>query len=748
MSWGEMRKLLRRDLERTGNAFLEVLRNAQDEVVMIRHVDAKMMRILRLDDAIPVPVTVTRGGKDQTITVMKRERRYCQLVNGVSLMYFKEFGAKRDLHKKTAVWAPFGQRLPANMRATEIMHFVVLPDSHTPYGVPRWVCQIPSVLGSRHAEEFNLEFFANGGVPPVMILLQGGTLQAETRAAIERMVSGEAKKNNRIMVIEAEPAGGGLNQTPPQARVTVERFGSDRQSDSMFENYDERCEERVRRAFRLPPIFVGQAKDYTFACYDAETETLTDAGWIKYDGFKPGMRIACYDTKTQSLTYQEPIGGALVYDVENVEMHRFQGESLDLCITPKHRMLWSTQRGVEKLTTIEEMLSTCTRPNFVARIDQYDEGEVLEEFTPPWVPLVTGGNVAYAMPPRSLAAADFLELAGWFVSEGCAHQQLTEFSICQKQSKHWSRVLGLAKRLEKRGCAYRVADPDADIRYVHVVDKSLTHWLAVNAGYRQHTRHIPALIKGLCRDQLAIFFDALMAGDGTIDARADRKSGAYSTTSKQLADDVQEIAIKLGYRTKLRVEPPGTAGIRAVYRVLLSKGARAGGGGRTQAVRYAEHHSREFYTGKVYCFSVPTGVFVTRRNGVVAVQGNTAFASYTVAEAQVFKPERDVLRRNDHHEAAAGARLQGLQDAVEPAGDRRRHTEAPGPGGDPGYGRPGRAGRHRQGGERHLRHSFEGVGGGTQPRAEARRAAGAAAQRSSRRCRAQRPIRLSLGRRA
>ena len=172
------------------------------------------------------------------------------------------------------------------MRATEIMHFVVLPDSHTPYGVPRWVCQIPSVLGSRHAEEFNLEFFANGGVPPVMILLQGGTLQAETRAAIERMVSGEAKKNNRIMVIEAEPAGGGLNQTPPQARVTVERFGSDRQSDSMFENYDERCEERVRRAFRLPPIFVGQAKDYTFACYDAETETLTDAGWIECDRFK------------------------------------------------------------------------------------------------------------------------------------------------------------------------------------------------------------------------------------------------------------------------------------------------------------------------------------------------------------------------------------------------------------------------------------------------------------------------------
>jgi hypothetical protein len=31
--------------------------------------------------------------------------------------------------------------------------------------------------------------------------------------------------------------------------VTIERFGGDRTTDSMFENYDAKCEERVRRAF-------------------------------------------------------------------------------------------------------------------------------------------------------------------------------------------------------------------------------------------------------------------------------------------------------------------------------------------------------------------------------------------------------------------------------------------------------------------------------------------------------------------
>jgi len=127
MSFTTIRKKLRRDLHRTGNAYIEILRNPQDEIVFFRWVDAKMMRMLRLDDAVPVDQTVIRGGKPVTIKTMTRERRYCQLVNGVSLMYFKEFGSKRDLHKKTAVWAPQGQRLPANMRGTEIMHFITCP---------------------------------------------------------------------------------------------------------------------------------------------------------------------------------------------------------------------------------------------------------------------------------------------------------------------------------------------------------------------------------------------------------------------------------------------------------------------------------------------------------------------------------------------------------------------------------------------------------------------------------------------
>lgn len=46
------------------------------------------------------------------------------------------------------------------------------------------------------------------------------------------------------------------------------------------------------------------------------------------------------------------------------------------------------------------------------------------------------------------------------------------------------------------------------------------------------------------------------------------------------------------------------------------------------------------YRGNVYCFSVPTHYFVTRRNGIETIQGNTANTSFQVADSQVFAPER------------------------------------------------------------------------------------------------------------
>lgn len=263
MSFTTIRRLVRRDLEQTGNGYLEVVRNAIGKVVFLRHVTSSMVRLVRLDNAVPVATTINRGGKDVTVNVLTRERRYAQLT-GVQLVYFKEYGSKRALNYVTGEWASPEKPVPLDKQATELIHFTVYKDAQTPYGIPRWISQTPSVMGSRKAEEFNLDFFDAGGIPPVMVFLTGGMLQGETKKTLENMFQKSTQKNIRGAVIEVAPTGGALDSASSSS-VKVERFGTERQQDSMFEKYDDKCSVRLRGAFRLPPLFIGRAEDYSFA---------------------------------------------------------------------------------------------------------------------------------------------------------------------------------------------------------------------------------------------------------------------------------------------------------------------------------------------------------------------------------------------------------------------------------------------------------------------------------------------------
>jgi PBSX family phage portal protein len=264
-SFMAMRKKLRKDLESTGNAYMEVLRNAEGKLVFLRHVESKMVRMIELDAPVQVERTVMRGGTELTVTMAVRERRFAMKTSSdAKIVFFKEHTASRDLDKTNGTWAKEGETLPVESRATELIHFVCERDLRTPYGVPRWVNQIPSVIGSRASEEHNLAFFDSGGIPPMLITVQGGSLTEEAKVALDQAINGKTKNKHRAAVLEAFSTSGAIDSAG-SVRVTIERFGAERQQDSMFEGYDERCEIRVRRAFRLPPIFVGSAAEYSFA---------------------------------------------------------------------------------------------------------------------------------------------------------------------------------------------------------------------------------------------------------------------------------------------------------------------------------------------------------------------------------------------------------------------------------------------------------------------------------------------------
>lgn len=286
-SFTTIRRKIRRDLESSGNGFLEVIRNQAGDITFVKYIEAKMMRLLRLDQPRPVVKKVRRGGKEITLKVVDRRRRYVQVVGRSKVRYFKQFGEVGVLDATSGLWKEdalagsqgtvtgdgpndpnnegiFTADVKPGNEATEILHFTAIPDVLTPYGVPRWINNLPSVLGSRKAEEFNLEFFDHGGLPPAMILIMGGQLSKDSMTELTNYLAGKAAIKQRGVIAEIFAASGDLGSAG-NVKVSVERFGDERQKDSMFQSYDERCAEHVRIAYRLPPMFLGLSEAYNFA---------------------------------------------------------------------------------------------------------------------------------------------------------------------------------------------------------------------------------------------------------------------------------------------------------------------------------------------------------------------------------------------------------------------------------------------------------------------------------------------------
>ena len=269
-SLSQIRRKLRRELESVGYAYLEVLRNLGGDIVGVRNIETHQTRMVKLDAPILVEKTISRGGKDVKIQMWERQRRFAQRVALKQLVYYREFGTARHVDRNTGKWeiqptaTDPGYEVAIENRGTELIVFGIHPDITTPYFVPRWINQMPSVVGSRKAEELNLEFLDSGGMPPAIIFIQGGTLAKDAADQLRMYLSGKNKNKHRAVVVEAQSSSGSI-EAAGSVQVKVERFGSERMNDAMFTKYDAATEEHVRVGFRLPPLFLGKAADYNLA---------------------------------------------------------------------------------------------------------------------------------------------------------------------------------------------------------------------------------------------------------------------------------------------------------------------------------------------------------------------------------------------------------------------------------------------------------------------------------------------------
>jgi hypothetical protein len=234
-------------------------------------------------------------------------------------------------------------------------------------------------------------------------------------------------------------------------------------------------------------------------------------------------------------------------------------------------------------------------------------------------------------PIKKLPYKDYAMLMGWYLSEGYSHLQEKynpkwksgRFQI--SQMKWWNRQ-EIQDLLDRCGFNWRYTGSE------YVVCNS--EWARYFKQFGLcDQKFIPDALKNSIH--IDTLFDAMMKGDGhwSSDSR-----GNYTTTSKQLAYDFSEIAIKLGYVVYIDESQPKDRLYR--YTVHVRKTDTNGSYFYTRRTRDSRSPNVEYipHNDKVYCITVADNhTFIIKQGKHSSVTGNSYFKEKFVDAANHLK---------------------------------------------------------------------------------------------------------------
>lgn len=280
-------ELVDRDVETTGNGYLEALRDQTGRVAQMEHLPAYTMRLGKLSQPILVQSPFRHPTTGQLITIPRwhRFRTFVQVREGRTV-YFKEYGDPRYINWQNGLYqaTPWGPDPQGNDRnGTEVIHRKIYC-AHSEYGVPRWIGALPHVRAGRQAAELVCDWFESAPIGVKILMVAGGIWKQSSMEAALAQIDDQARGAENawgFVALEADTATARDPQDetrdlPP--RMLVEDAAGEvpeavyRGEDSIIEG----SSQRVRRMFRLPPIYYGDSQDYSRAAANTSRGTAEE----------------------------------------------------------------------------------------------------------------------------------------------------------------------------------------------------------------------------------------------------------------------------------------------------------------------------------------------------------------------------------------------------------------------------------------------------------------------------------------
>jgi len=283
-------------------------------------------------------------------------------------------------------------------------------------------------------------------------------------------------------------------------------------------------------------------------CYPGHVEVLTREGFKRWDQITGNEEFASLSPSGE-IEYLRPVKYHKLY--YSGEMKLVRSNVFEISMTPGNQVYFAEayhhnhKTGLFRLGTIEDVEK---------RLESGKTTTVRFKNTAKW---------KCEDDPR--LTVDVVEFLGWYITEGSANVNSCNqkiVSIRQRENRYYDEIYECMKRIESRTWKCKSAIV-ANSPYLHELLKELGLY-----GLHTKEKFIPQQLKNLPPYKLEILLDTLRKGDGD-------KYNRFNTSSKQLANDVCEIALKLGIPTLIDVEKGVTnfsnGKERTLYRVRFLK---------------------------------------------------------------------------------------------------------------------------------------------------------------------------------
>ena len=378
--------------------------------------------------------------------------------------------------------------------------------------------------------------------------------------------------------------------------------------------------------------FVKPIDGYLYACYDKETEVLTEDGWTKWEQYDGRSKLATINTENGLLEYQLP--SKLYKYVYNGKMECCKSQSVDYCVTPNHNMVVAKAQNPQKGWLFKKA---------------EDLGAEETALTAPFAfkkvhTKVLINNSCYDA--KQIARLIALVLADGFCKNRKEGKDYT-IGISTSVEKNYEELVKVIQESGFKWRSYKSTNSKKVINW-ECSNKEIWGWLHPYAGNGAREKRVPKEIFNFPEDAIKEFLRIYSLTDGH-----NYPSGAiqYYTTSVGMVDDIQRLLMITGKRSSVYKKNPKTCKIDGrivdqincvpVYTIKTTS---------DKTTRYKKgNRFRINYNDYVYCAEVPNHTLITRRNGSTLVAGNCYDTAGTMGVYQKMFPEVQKLLSEFKH---------------------------------------------------------------------------------------------------